>query len=313
MAEQMTMTTRLARCAAVARTGAAALAGGVVAVAGPALAQDTAPVTGQPVEYQLDLQPAATDIMEQAIAFHDLLLVIITAITLFVLALLIYVCLRYNERANPTPSRVTHNSLLEVAWTVVPVVILLVIAVPSFKLLYAQHEFPKPDLTIKATGYQWYWGYEYPKQAGLPEGVDELIFDALMLQDDELKPGQPRLLATDNEVVVPVGAVVHVLVTAGDVMHNWTVPSFGSKIDAVPGRLNSTWFQAREEGVYYGQCSELCGKLHAFMPIAVRVVDQETFAEWAAAMADDEDAAREVISASIEAKAAKKVAQVSAQ
>jgi cytochrome c oxidase subunit 2 len=228
---------------------------------------------GQPRNWQLGFQEAVTPIMRQLTDFHNFLLILITVITLFVLALLVYVALRFNENANPKPSKTSHHTLLEVAWTVVPILILVVIAVPSFRLLFAQYDFPKADLTVKAIGNQWYWTYEYPDQG-------DLTFDAVMLEDNELKPGQPRLLATDNEVVVPVNKNIHILVTASDVLHNWTIPSFGVKVDAVPGRLIRTWFRAEKTGVFYGQCSELCGQKHAFMPIAVRVVSDAEFASW---------------------------------
>jgi cytochrome c oxidase subunit 2 len=228
---------------------------------------------GQPRNWQLGFQEAVTPIMRQLTDFHNFLLILITVITLFVLALLVYVALRFNENANPKPSKTSHHTLLEVAWTVVPILILVMIAVPSFRLLFAQYDFPKADLTVKAIGNQWYWTYEYPDQG-------DLTFDAVMLEDNELKPGQPRLLATDNEVVVPVNKNIHILVTASDVLHNWTIPSFGVKVDAVPGRLIRTWFRAEKTGVFYGQCSELCGQKHAFMPIAVRVVSDAEFASW---------------------------------
>lgn len=251
---------------------AAALAVAAVFMAGamPALAQ-------QPEPWQLGLQPAATPVMESITSFHNFLLVLITLITLFVLALLGICILRFNSRANPNPSRTSHNTVLEVAWTVIPVIILVVIAIPSFRLLYFELEVPEPDVTIKATGYQWYWGYEYPDHDGLS-------FDAVMLQADELKEGQPRLLATDNDVVVPVNKIVKVLVTADPlgVIHSWTIPAFGSKVDAVPGRMNETWFKATKTGMYYGQCSELCGRDHAFMPISVHVVTQEEYDAWVA-------------------------------
>jgi cytochrome c oxidase subunit II len=228
--------------------------------------------------WQVTLQGAATPISEQMHSFNTLLLVLMTAIVLLVLGLLIWVMVRYNEKANPVPSKISHNTTLEIAWTIVPVLILLVIAVPSFRLLYAQHEFPTPDVTIKATGHQWYWNYTYPDSGNFN-------FDSYMVDDDKLKPGQPRLLTVDNEVVVPVGKVVHVLVTSDDpypVIHNWAVPSFGSKIDAVPGRITRTWFKPTKTGVFHGQCSELCGMGHAFMPITVRVVSDPEFAEWVA-------------------------------
>lgn len=246
--------------------------------ASPALAG-----TGQPSPWQMGLQGPATEIAEQINSFHDLVNVIIIAITVFVFILMVIVVFRFNEKANPTPSKTTHHTGLEVAWTIIPVFILIIIAVPSFKLLFAQYSYPKADVTLKATGNQWNWTYQYPDHGGFN-------FTSIMLNDAEradlVKKGipAPRLLAVDNEVVVPVGQVVHVLVTASDVIHNWTVPSFGSKVDAVPGRTTATWFRAKAEGVYYGQCSELCGKDHAFMPIAVRVVKPEVFQQWADAM-----------------------------
>jgi cytochrome c oxidase subunit 2 len=242
----------------------------VVAGSGAALAQ-----LGQPVPWQMDLQEAATPIMEKIASFHYMLLWIIGAISAFVLALLLIVIVRFNARANPAPSRTTHNTLIEVLWTIVPVIILAAIAVPSFRLLFVELEVPKPDLTIKATGKQWFWSYNYPDNGNFE-------FDSLMVQEKDLKPGQPRLLTVDNEVVVPVNKVVHVLVTGADVIHSFTVPSFGSRIDAVPGRMNDTWFKATVTGMFYGQCSELCGKDHSFMPIAVRVVTDAEFATWVA-------------------------------
>jgi cytochrome c oxidase subunit 2 len=206
-------------------------------------------------------------------SFHDLLMVIITAITIFVLGLLVYVAIRFRASANPVPSKTTHNTTIEVLWTVVPVIILVVIAVPSFRLLYFMEKAENPEMTIKATGYQWYWGYEYPDHGGL-------TFTANMLPDNEIKPGMKRVLETDNRVVVPVNTTVRVYTTAADVLHAWAVPSFGVKKDAVPGRLNETWFRAEREGVYYGQCSEICGTNHGFMPIAVEVVSKAAFDAW---------------------------------
>ncbi len=228
--------------------------------------------TGQPSPWQLGLQGAASPVMENIIWFHDFLLWLIVAITLFVLALLVIVVVRFNSKANPIPSKTTHHTLLEVMWTLVPVVILVAIAVPSFKLLFLQTTIPQADLTIKATGKQWYWSYTYPDA--------KFEFDSLMVQDKDRKPDQPRLLAVDNDVVVPVNKVVRVQVIGADVIHAFAVPSFGIKIDAIPGRLNETWFKATREGVYYGQCSELCGKDHAYMPIAVRVVSEQAYAAW---------------------------------
>ncbi|WP_424044215.1 cytochrome c oxidase subunit II [Methyloceanibacter sp.] len=229
---------------------------------------------GQPSPWQIDFQESATPIMTQITDFHNYVNIIIIAITLFVLALMIYVMVRFNEKKNPEPTRTSHNTLLEVAWTVIPIFILVAIAIPSFRLLFAQYDFPKADVSITATGAQWYWSYEYPD-----EGIG---FDSIMVQDADLKPGQPRLLTVDNEVVVPVGANVVVGLKSNDVIHDWAVPSFGVKLDAVPGRLQQTWFRAEKEGWFYGMCSELCGRNHAFMPIAVRVVSQEEYDAWVA-------------------------------
>jgi cytochrome c oxidase subunit 2 len=229
------------------------------------------------VPEQIGLMPAATEHMQEIHEFHNLLLVIITGITLFVLGLLLWVMVRYNARVNPKPATWSHNTLVEIIWTVLPIVILVVIAIPSFRYLYIGEVVPeKVDLTVKATGHQWYWSYEYPDHGGF-------TFDALMLDDEKAKAaGEPRLLGVDNRVVVPVGKVVRVIVTAKDVIHSWTIPAFGAKIDGVPGKLNETWFKAEREGVFYGQCSELCGSRHAFMPIAVEVVSQERFDQWVA-------------------------------
>jgi cytochrome c oxidase subunit II len=210
--------------------------------------------------------------MDDIIWFHDFLLWVITAIALFVLALLVIVVVKFNARANPTPSRTTHNTAIEVLWTVVPVLILVTIAIPSFRLLFFQLNIPKADVTVKATGKQWFWTYSYPD--------NKFEFDSLMVQDKDLKQGQLRLLTVDNEMVVPVNKVVHVLTIGADVIHAFAVPSFGIKIDAIPGRINETWFKAEREGTYYGQCSELCGKDHAFMPIVVRVVNDREYTAW---------------------------------
>jgi len=245
-------------------------ASAVLASSGTALAQ-----LGQPVPWQMDLQQAATPVMEEIATFHYYLLWIIGLISAFVLALLVIVIIRYNARANPTPSRTTHNTFIEVLWTIIPVIILAGIAVPSFRLLFVELQVPTPDLTIKATGKQWFWTYNYPDNGNFE-------FASLMVAEKDLKPGQPRLLTVDNEMVVPVNKVVHVLVTGADVIHSFTVPSFGSRIDAVPGRLNDTWFKATVTGMFYGQCSELCGKDHSFMPIAVRVVNDADFTAWLA-------------------------------
>ena len=228
---------------------------------------------GQPKDWQLGFQKAASGHMEDLVWFHDyMLLPIITGITVFVLFLVIYACVRYRATRNPVASNTSHNTLIEVIWTLVPCLILILMAVPSFKLLYSQDKIPPADVTIKAIGYQWYWGYEYPDE--------NIVFESYMIQDSELLPGQPRLLSVDNEIVVPVNKVVKVLITANDVLHAWALPSFGVKRDAVPGRINETWFKADRTGTFYGQCSELCGIKHAFMPITVKVVTQKNYEKW---------------------------------
>ncbi len=253
----------LKRLTVLAVTIVATLGGAEAALAG----------LGQPSPWQLGLQKSGSPVMDNIIWFHDFLLYIITGITGFVLVLLIIVMVRFNARANPTPSRTTHNTLIEIAWTLIPIMILMFIAVPSFKLLFYQLNVPAADLTVKATGKQWFWTYSYPDNG-------EFEFDSLMLKDGERKEDQPRLLAVDNDMVVPVNKTVRVITTGADVIHAFAVPSFGIKIDAIPGRINETWFTAEREGVYYGQCSELCGKDHAFMPIAVRVVSEQAFSAW---------------------------------
>ena len=227
----------------------------------------------QPKNWQLGYQKSVTPVMDDLVFMHDyILLPIITAISVFVLFLILYAVWKFKASKNPNPTKTSHNTLLEVLWTVIPCLILVVIAIPSFKLLYKQDVIPKADITIKAIGYQWYWGYEYPDQ--------KIAFEASMIETKDLKPGQPRLLATDKHVVVPVNKVVKVLITANDVLHAWALPAFGVKRDAVPGRINETWFKAEKEGIFYGQCSELCGIKHAFMPITVEVVSEEKYKEW---------------------------------
>ena len=227
----------------------------------------------EPKDWQLGFQKAGSGHMEDIVWFHDyMLLPIITGITVFVLFLVIYACIRFRASRNPVASTTTHNTFIEVIWTLVPCLILIVIAVPSFKVLYEQDEIPPADVTIKAVGYQWYWGYEYPDE--------NIIFDSYMIEDKDLQPGQPRLLTVDNEIFVPVNKVVKVLITANDVLHAWALPSFGVKRDAVPGRINETWFKADRTGTFYGQCSELCGVKHAFMPITVIVVSQDEYNNW---------------------------------
>ena len=230
-------------------------------------------IANEPVDWQLGFQKSASKTMSDIVWFHDyMLLPIITAITVFVLFLLAYACVRFRASKNPVASTTSHNTTIEVIWTLVPCLILIVMAVPSFKVLYSQDEIPKADVTIKAIGYQWYWGYEYPDE--------NIVFDSYMIEDKDLKEGQPRLLAVDNEVVVPVNKVVKVMITANDVLHAWALPSFGVKRDAVPGRINETWFKADRTGTFYGQCSELCGIKHAFMPITVNVVSEEDYNNW---------------------------------
>ena len=227
----------------------------------------------QPKNWQLGFQDAASKTMRDIVWFHDYMLMpIIVAISAFVLFLMLYAMVRFRASRNPNPSKRTHNVLIEVIWTLVPCLILIVMAVPSFKVLYSQDTIPKADVTIKAIGYQWYWGYEYPDE--------NIIFDSYMIEEKDLQEGQPRLLAVDNVVVVPVNKVVKVLITANDVLHAWALPAFGVKRDAMPGRVNETWFKAEREGTFYGQCSELCGIKHAFMPIEVRVVSEEDYQLW---------------------------------
>jgi len=239
-----------------------------LAVAGMALVSGGTSFAAQPQPWEVTLQPAASPVMENIVWFHNFLFVLITLITLFVLALLVVVVMKFNAKTNPVPSKTTHNTLIEVAWTLIPVLILVGIAVPSFRLLFQQLDIPKADLTVKATGKQWYWSYSYPDNG-------KFEFDSLLAADK-----QPRLLGVDNEMVVPVNKVIRVQTTGADVIHAFAVPAFGIKIDSIPGRLNETWFKATKVGMYYGQCSELCGKDHAFMPIAVRVVEDQEFAAW---------------------------------
>lgn len=285
---------------------AVAGAAAVLGSAGAALADEPGFV-----DWQLGFQSSVTDVMDDIHWFNNMTLWIITIITIFVLALLIWVMVKFNAKANPNPSRTSHNTLIEVVWTVVPIMILVVIAIPSFRMLYKQIEIPAYDMTVKAIGYQWYWGYEYTD-----EGMQDIAFDSIMVEDDERQEVAdargvslaevPRLLAVDYDLVLPVDKTIRVQVISEDVIHAFAVPAFGVKIDAVPGRLNETWFRARETGVYYGQCSELCGIKHAFMPIAVRVVTQEQFDAWAAAAAEDVDVANEQLMAAIASE--KKVA-----
>ncbi len=236
---------------------------------------DSKVYANQPTDWQLSFQEPASPLMRDLVGLHDFVFWIITIITLFVFFLLVYVCIKFSAKNNKTPSQTTHNSLLEVAWTLIPVLILVVIAIPSFRLLYKQNDFSNIDMTIKATGYTWYWSYEYPDNDGI-------TFDAIMLYEDELAEGQPRLLTTDNYLVVPTNTNIKMQITSdpAGVIHSWAVPSLGVKTDAIPGRLNETYFSIEKPGMYYGQCSELCGQGHGFMPISVQAVSKEEFSEW---------------------------------
>ncbi len=227
----------------------------------------------EPKPWQVGFQPAASPTAERIDSFNDLLLAIIVFIVAFVLVLLIYVMWRFSEKRNPTPSKTTHNTLLEVAWSAIPVIILVIVAIPSFKLLYYADRFEEADMTIKAIGKQWYWSYEYPDHGNF-------TFDAIMVPDDELQEGQLRLLDTDNAVVLPVDTNIRILVAADDVLHSFALPSLGLKLDAVPGRLNETWVRINQEGTYYGQCSELCGTGHSYMPIMIVAVSKAEFDRW---------------------------------
>ena len=230
-------------------------------------------LANEPKDWQLGFQKAGSQGMEDIVWFHDyMLLPIITAITVFVLFLLLYTCVRFRASKNKVASTTSHNTLIEVLWTLIPCLILVVMAVPSFKVMYSQDIIPKADVTIKAVGYQWYWGYEYPDE--------NIIFDSYMVDEKDLKENQPRLLTVDNEIYVPVNKVVKVMITANDVLHAWALPSFGVKRDAIPGRINETWFKADRTGTFYGQCSELCGIKHAFMPITVNVVSENEYNQW---------------------------------
>jgi cytochrome c oxidase subunit 2 len=231
-----------------------------------------------PIDWQTGFQPSASPVMDEIASFHRELFWIMVAVCVFVAALLLYIIVKFRASANPVPSKVHHNTLLEVAWTLIPVIILVVIAIPSFKLLYYEAEIPTPDVHIKAIGKQWFWTYEYP---GANAGFS---YDSLGLSDaDDAKKGEPRLLGVDNILEVPVNKVIEIETTGADVIHSWTIPQFGVKMDAVPGRLNHTWFKATQLGTFYGQCSELCGARHAYMPIEVKVVSDADYAAWLAA------------------------------
>lgn len=294
-------------CAGWLRTNWAARAAGAVITAvtatvglvGTSAAQDASGMS----DWQMTFQEPHSEVMRDIVWFGNFTLILMTGIVLFVTALLAYVIVKFNAKANPVPSKTSHNTTIEVVWTVVPILILVIIAIPSFRLLYKQLEIPENAITIKATGYQWFWEYDYPDHGGI-----NLV--SYMLTDEEQRQEKadawnaeidqyPRLLAVDYDMVVPVNTPVRVQVIAEDVMHAYALPAFGVKIDAIPGRLNETWFIAEKEGIYYGQCSELCGTNHAFMPIGVRVVSQEQFDAWTAAAAEDVDTANEQLAAAL--------------
>ncbi len=236
-------------------------------------AGDASSKDGLSYPWQMTLQEAASPVMEEIHDFHSLLMVVMTGIVLLVMVILGYVCFRFNAKRNPVPSKTSHNTLLEIVWTAVPIVILVIIAIPGMRLLYFHDKAQDYEMTLKVTGHQWYWTYNYPDQG-------DFVFDSIPLGEDELEEGQPRLLTVDNRVVLPVDTNIQVLVTADDVIHNWAIPSLGMKIDAVPGRVNERWVRITKEGTYYGMCSELCGVNHGFMPIQVQAISKEAFEEW---------------------------------
>ena len=228
----------------------------------------------QATDWQLSFQNPATDLMGSVVGLHNIILIVMTLVTLFVLFLLFYVSFRFSAKRNPIPSTTTHNTVVEVLWTAIPIVILVVLAIPSFKLLYQQEKSENYDMTVKVIGHQWYWEYEYPDHG-------DFYFESYMIQDEELKEGDLRLLTVDNPLVIPANKNVQILITAGDVLHSWAVPSMGLKTDAVPGRLNETWVNVKEPGIYRGQCSEICGSGHGFMPVVVKVLPEREFMAWA--------------------------------
>jgi cytochrome c oxidase subunit 2 len=264
----MVRLTRLLTTKATARA-LLTLALGVIGIAAIATVAGAA----EPKPWELGFQPPATPVKDRLSAFHDELLIIITLITVFVLGLLVYVMWRFNQQRNPVPSRTSHNTVIEMLWTVVPVLILVIIAIPSFKLMYYMDRVPNPEMTIKVTGHQWYWSYEYPDQGGL-------TFDSNIIPDDQLKPGQKRLLDVDNPLVVPADTIIRVQITGTDVIHSWFVPSFGVQEYAIVGRLNESWMKIEHEGTYYGQCNQICGVNHAFMPIKVEAISKDAFQHW---------------------------------
>lgn len=318
------------------------VAGAMSTIALTAASSSAGAASGHPEPNQIGLQEPATQVMESIVAFHDAVTIVITLIAVFVGVLMAYAMWRFSAANNPTPSKNTHNTMLEVAWTVVPILILLGIAVPSFKLLYLQYSYPKPDVTIKATGNAWFWEHEYPDQGGLKitsnmisdedvvkDEIGKAEFDKRFAKLSEVqrnkalyeaagplwaKTKQIRQLSVDNEIAVPVNKVVHLLVTSNDVIHSWTIPAFGSKTQAVPGRITSTWFKPTKVGAYYGQCSVLCGKAHSGMPIAVRVVPEAAYTEWlAAAKAKDWKKAKTILAAATDGADQPKYAEAPAR
>ena len=228
----------------------------------------------QATDWQLSFQNPATDLMGSVVGLHNIILIVMTLITLFVLFLLFYVSFRFSAKRNPIPSTTTHNTVVEVLWTAIPFVILVVLAIPSFKLLYQQEKSENYDMTVKVIGHQWYWEYEYPDHG-------DFYFESYMVQEQDLEEGDLRLLTVDNPLVIPANKNIQILITAGDVLHSWAVPSMGLKTDAVPGRLNETWVNVKEPGIYRGQCSEICGSGHGFMPVVVKVLPEREFMAWA--------------------------------
>ena len=228
----------------------------------------------QATDWQLSFQNPATDLMGSVVGLHNIILIVMTLVTLFVLFLLFYVSFRFSAKRNPIPSTTTHNTVVEVLWTAIPIVILVVLAIPSFKLLYQQEKSENYDMTVKVIGHQWYWEYEYPDHG-------DFYFESYMTQDEDLQEGDLRLLTVDNPLVIPANKNIQILITAGDVLHSWAVPSMGLKTDAVPGRLNETWVNVKEPGIYRGQCSEICGTGHGFMPVVVKVLPESEFIAWA--------------------------------
>ena len=245
----------------------------LVLIAAPPLGLAASTHVVQPHDWQLGFQEAATPVKDRIEGLHDILLVIITCISLFVMGLLVYVMVRFNARANPVPSRTSHNTWIEICWTIIPVLILIGIAIPSFKLMYYMDRTQDAGMTVKVTGHQWYWSYEYPDFA-------DVAFDSNLIPEKELKEGQKRLLDVDNHLVVPVGTNIRVLIVGVDVMHSWFMPSFGVQMYATPGRTNESWFNVEREGLYYGQCNQICGVNHAFMPIVVEAVSKDDFKKW---------------------------------